>query len=1172
MLARLLENHVLPSLLFVLVLVIGSLAYLQLPRQQDPTVNLNWVGVHTVLPGASAADVEKEVTDVLEDAVDRVADIKFVTSTSRSGVSSILIRFEEVDERVLDKRVNDLRREIQNRYDELPAATEQPQIIEFTSANANPSAMVLVIGAADDENLRKQAQLVEKDLERFRDIDRIDPVGERDPELQILFEPAKLQGLKVSPSALADTVTTYFRDMAAGSIDFGEQKWLVRLSGTDNDPGYLSELPIVSIQGEVPLRSVAQVVRGREDAKQLVRYRGAPAVLLAVFKKMDSNVLEMSDAIKHYISSYNQLSGPRAGVRLLLLDDQTAVTRKALSVMEGNALLGLVLVLLTTGLFLGARMALLTSIGIPFTLAGTFWFLYVVDQTLNVVVLLGVVIALGMLVDDTVVVGEAIHRQLQRGLKPLQAVLAALQEVFAPVAASVMTTIAAFLPLMLLPGVLGKFMLVAPLVVTVALMVSLIEAFWMLPSHIVAFGNDVGRQSRSQRLRERGTRWLRIRYVRVLIGALRRPKLSLMLAAMCMVGAVLMLAAGMVRVEFFATDLARLFYVNVEMPAGTRMEKTLSTTMAVEDVVRRQLRGQELHAMAAYAGIRYTDRQPLFGDHNGQVMVSLAPRGEGGRNVDDIIDALREAVERVPGPSIVSFLRVTTGAPPTAKPVSIKVRGDDLARIRQAADRVVEILRDIPGLTDIGDDDAKGRMELALRLKPDAISRAGLDPAVVIRDIRLFTDGEVVASMRDRGEKLDVRVRARPKAPADIGSFLRHQIARDDGSSISLGQLLHHDAGRGKGNIRHYNLRRAITVEAELDKQQLDTPTAIRLIREQWQQRYAADYTDIDLDFTGEFDDIQESLDAIAMLFLFGIGLIYIILSTQFKSYVKPFIVLVTLPMAFTGVVFGLAISANPLSVYTLYGVVALAGIAVNSAIVLISAANDRVARGMTVVHATVYAARRRLIPIVITTATTMAGLFSLAVGLGGKSLMWGPLAASIVWGLGVSTLLTLFMVPLLYNGSVRGRMLELTVLPLPRALPDPRPSPFSRLAAAFRVGALTGVSKTEQYEALEEIADDPELRALYSDGVRLLAEKEYIKALHLFERVTNNPEMSNGIFHVCAAQTLVMYMRDNGEWNRILSKNVERHLAAARSLAPGDLRLPLLQRAIDELTTENTP
>jgi multidrug efflux pump subunit AcrB len=1013
MIQALLRNHVLANLAFALVLVIGLLSYLNLPRQQDPTINFNWIVITTVLPGASALDVEKKVTDPLEDAIRKVQDIKFMSSNSRSSVSSILVRFQDIDARTFDKRVNDLRREIQNQEQELPEAAEDPQILEITSANAFPTASVAVVGAADDDNLRIQARNIEKALERINGVDRVDPIGLPDPELQVLVDPAALENLGLSPGQVADTVTAFFQDIAAGDTRLGEQNWLVRLVGSSADPQHLAARPVVGAAGEVPLRAVAEVARGRAEADQLTRYQGRPAVLLAVMKQPNTNTLELVQRIKGYMAGRNALTAD-TGVELVLIDDQTTPTVNAITLMQNNALIGLFLVLLVAWVFLGSRIALFTAIGIPFILAGTFWVLAIVGETLNVMVLLGVVIVLGMLVDDAVVVVEGIYYRLRRGMDAMTAALEALREVAKPVTAAVLTTMAAFGPLMLLPGILGDFMRVVPMVVVTALAISLIEAFWMLPAHVIAARISFAKPSRVQRLRNRFTHWIQIRYVRLLVTALRHRWLTLLLVMGLLLGAVGTFAAGLVRMDFFAADTIRLFYVNVEMPPSTPLDRTLAKVQEIETKVRSQLREGEARAVVSYSGNMFTETEPRLGEHYGQILVGLNPKTPDLRSVEETIDAMRDEVLATPGPIQVSFLRLS-GGPPTAKPISIKVRGDDYQEIRAAADALRDILADMDGVKDIEDDASRGRSELVLTLDQDAVNRAGLNPLEVSRTVQLLVDGLVVADMRDAGEKLEVRVKAAHNNGSDIAALLDYRLPLPQGGSMPLAELVKATRQQGLGNIRHYNFRRAITVEADLDGAVVDTVTANAAVLAAWEQQRGR-FPNIDLDFSGELDDIQESLDSIGMLFVFGIGLMYLILGTQFRSYWQPLMILSTLFMAFTGVTYGLLLTGNPMSLYTLYGVVALAGIAVNAAIVLISAANDRLVNGMSVLHATLYAARRRVIPILITSLTTIAGLFSLATGLGGQSLIWGPVATAIVWGLAFSTALTLVVVPLLYR------------------------------------------------------------------------------------------------------------------------------------------------------------
>ena len=1011
-----LDNHVLANLFFALVLVLGMLSYLQLPRAKNPEINFNWVNVWTGFPGAAARDVEKRITEPLEHAIQRaVQDIDFVSSTSRDGLSNILVRFNRIDQATFDKRLIDLRREVQTAYsDELPDEIETPPTVyELTTSSGFPSASVVVTAHGDDENLRRHARNTKKDLERMDAIDRVMTVGLHQPELHIALYPERLEGLGITPADVADTVRAYFRDVSAGDLDTKDGQWIVRLEGTNADPGRLANLPIITADGVVELGNLARLHRATEELKELVRYRGQPAVMLSVTKTETANVLEMIDNLQAYIETRNGFT-PLTGVELFLADDQTVSTRNALRVMQTNAAIGLILVLIVTWVFLGSKIAMLTSIGIPFTLGGTFVVLNAMGMSLNNLVLLGVVIALGMLVDDAVVVVESMYKRLQDGENGLDAAIAALKEVFAPVTTSVLTTIAAFLPLVLLPGIMGEFMKVIPIVVCLALAISLLEAYWMLPAHVVVFNVNFANPSITQRKRAAFIHGIRIRYTRALLKVLRYPVRSLLCAFTIFILATLIMLSGQVRFNFFEGDPEALFYANIEMD----IDATLMETSEVLDQIERKalavVSESELRGSVAYAGQVFTETEPLFGDNVGQIMFSIAPTSSDGRDIPAIQQAIEDAVTGIPGPRRQSFMRIE-GGPPVLAPINLKVRGDELDEIKAAADLLVAFLESVPEVTDITIDFRPGNRELVLRHDGEAIKRAGLNPQAVNRSLMALVDGEIVTTFQDQGEEVRVRVLPVQRELDDIRDLLRQTIAVPGGGSTALEELVSVEHGRGQQNIRHYNFRRAISIEAEINKEAINTVEANRLILAEW-EHIREDFPNIDLDLTGELDDLYESFDNMLLLGLMGLGFIYAILGTQFRSYFQPFLIITTIPLAFTGVVFGLLVTGNPMSLFTMYGVIALIGISVNAAIVLISAANTRLENGMSLLHATVYAARRRVIPILITSATTIAGLFSLATGIAGKSLMWGPIATAIVWGLAFSSALTLFVIPLLYR------------------------------------------------------------------------------------------------------------------------------------------------------------
>jgi multidrug efflux pump subunit AcrB len=656
---------------------------------------------------------------------------------------------------------------------------------------------------------------------------------------------------------------------------------------------------------------VARIERARAPATQYSSTDGRDAISLAINKKAGSNTLELVDRLRAFIAEENAVLAA-SGLRMTLADDQTIPTREAIKVMQTNALYGVIMVLAVCWLFLGAKIGVLVSLGIPFSLLGTFALLAALGHTVNVSVLLGVVIALGLLVDDAVVIVEATYYRIERGQEALQASLDAIGEVWAPVLASVATTMAAFLPLMLLPGIVGKFMFVIPFVVTLALLISLLEAFWMMPVHIVVTNMRLDQPSRLQLWRNRFNRRIRLRYGQALAYALRRPKRFAALTLAAVVVAVGLVASGVIRIQFFAFDPIRIIYVNVDMPATATLEDTLAETQAVEQVVRSQLKGvgadAEARSVYANAGVKFTDNEPLYGDPYGQVIVSLNPAVKGARDVSATVEAMRASVAAVPGLARKSFT-VLSGGPPAGKAISVKVRGDDFARLQAAADALKEITAAIPGARDVQDDNVPGRPQLVLRLDRDALRKTGLNAAQLARQVRIAIDGEVVAFTRDEGDKTrsSGALRAcRSSRPGNLPQRSRSPCptARSPASARWSKQEIQ----PGRGFIRHYNLRRTVTVEASLDKELTDTAAANALIASGW-EKIRAEHPGVSLDFSGELEDIEESLDAMKILFLLGVGLIYLILAAQFASYWQPLMILVSVPLAFTGVAFGLALS-----------------------------------------------------------------------------------------------------------------------------------------------------------------------------------------------------------------------------------------------------------------------
>lgn len=1005
------RNHVLANLSYFMVLILGVLAYGQLPKEQAPDAPASYAAILVTMPGAGAEDVERLIVVPIERMLrSKIRDIKHVNSDAQNGLAFFSVTFNELDKPMYERRLLELRRELQTLgQSELPKSAAMPEIFE-----GNMSVdwfKILVYGPGEDENFRRQARQVKLDIQRMPGVAMVDAKGLEDPELHVVFHPERLVGLGISATALADTVSSYFKDIAAGIVKVDEREWLVRVTGTEDAAAQLAQLPVIAAKGEVKLGDLADISRTSKTVKLGARFRGQPAIAIMPMKQPGANTLALIDQLKAYIDARNRVS-VNTGVQLFLLIDQSDQIRNAIATMEDHAWSGMLLVLAVTWLLLGTRLSLLTTLAVPFSLAGVFIALQVTHQSLNLSVLLGVIIVLGMLVDDAVVVIEAVGQYLRRGLQPLAATVSALREVWLPVTTSSLTTIATFLPLMLMTGYLGNLMGVVPQVVCLALIISIVQALWILPAHAAA---TVKVHSDSP-WRDRMRLTLQRRYGHALIYVLRRPKQALLvlLAFFGLAGSAV--AFSWVKFNLLPTAPDYGFLVTLEMANGTPSAKTLATLEEIERRITPLLKPGELRASAAESGAIAKEGQHLYGHQYGDLWFSLH---QGSRDAATLIPLIKPMLNNLKG-VVAAWVEGegTALGGGVGKPINLNIKGGPGSELDAAIAELKGIVAATSGASQIRLDTVPGLSELKLRLDSLAIQRAGLAPETVSRTLQLLADGESVASFTEQGEPVGVRVRASQNGVRDIAELLRYTVARADGSNVPLSQLVTAEQRIGPASISHIDFQQVLTLQADLDKNQMDTLAANHSIQARWQQ-VKDRYPDVSVTFAGEMEAVEEGIQQLWQFFLLGLGLIFIIVGAQFQSYGLPLLVLLKIPMAFAGVILGLMLSGEAISLYTLYGAVALAGIAVNSAILMFAAAHDRLKTGMSIVHASVWAARRRLLPILITSLTTTVGLLPLALSNDQSATSWKPVATAIVWGVGFSTLFTLFMMPLLYRLAI---------------------------------------------------------------------------------------------------------------------------------------------------------
>ena len=699
-------------------------------------------------------------------------------------------------------------------------------------------------------------------------------------------------------------------------------------------------------------------------------------------------------------------------MNITLFNDSTIQIQESISILLNNAMWGIILLIVILYFFIGLRNALMTGLGIPLTFAVTFLILELTGETFNTNTLFGMVLVLGLIVDHAIVVIENSFRLQQGGLSRHEAAIKGTDQVVVPVIAATATTVAAFLPLMILPGTIGKFLRVIPFTVSVALIASTAEAILFLPSHYADWPG--GKKTRKERFYPRVKEF----YSNLLARLYRRKGLTVLLLFIFM-----FLVFGLVAMldqDLFSAEDYTYFTIDIEMPPGTPLSRTLE---AVEDFEERLV---PLNGNGEVVGI--LSSAGFSGDQGGnsesaslaQITVDLTERDEGRtRSISVIMEEIKQLCSDISGMETVNYTKAVNG-PPTSSPAAFRLFGNDYDELQEVSRGIKEKLTEYPELMNIRDNIEKGSPELKILVDPELVSIYGLTTSNVGTSLRALIDGQRVSTYFRDNEILDVVVRYSEENIDSVFDIEDLLITTPDGRQIPFSSIADIQRSDSKAGIKRLDGKREITVEAGAY-----TTENVKSINDDieafFNENYAGIYPDIEFSAGGEFSEFNDLLFQILRIFLLGVFLIYLILGTQFRSYSQPLIILLTVPFAFTGIILFLLVSGTPFSTTVLYAGVALAGIAVNDSIVLISFINELRESGMKTSEAVREAAATRLRPILLTSLTTISGLIPTALGLGGKSVVWGPMASTIIFGLIFSTMTALIFIPSLY-GLIYGR------------------------------------------------------------------------------------------------------------------------------------------------------
>ncbi len=1002
------RQPVLVNLLVILLLVAASVTYSYMTKEKFPDISLDEVWVHTSYPGVSPEEIERLVTIPIEDEVAGIDGIEDITSVSSEGYSQIEIDFESGIED-FPRKIQEVQNRV-NRVEDLPEDAETPEVQEEEWTTI--AVVASLSGEIPESTLKRLSDDLEADLLDIPGVDAVTAIGRRDREIWVEVDPARLESYEFSLADVISSLRNKNLDIPAGTLGSGREEFLVRTMGEAETLEQIERVIIRSSTegGHVYVRDVAKVIDTFEEATTEGRLNGEKTINLMVMKSKTGDTIRIVRAVKALKRDYEEGRLPD-GVTLTLTNDASVDISSNLNALYGNGAVGLVLVLIVLCVFVGLRPAILTAVGLPVAYSIAILLMQYFGITINMLSLFGLILVLGIVVDDAIIICENSCRHIEEGLSPPEAAVVGTREVTWPVIAAVSTSAAAFMPLLLMSGTLGKFFGVIPKVVTFALLASLVEALFILPSHIADFAKPIPAR-RSGRMADTWLGQLNRVYLRLLNFTLDRRYLC--------VSAVIALAAGCIAfayvfmpfVLFPARDVEE-FGVTIKMPVGTKLEET-SRVVAQLERAALELPEEEVYAVIGRIGTgQLADYDFRTGSHIGQVVLDLTDRFERQRSGLEIVNEYREAIAEIPGPAEVNFLEWREG-PPVEPAVEIHLRGDEFAVLRVIADDIKAYITGIEGTRDVTDDFEPGKREARIIVDEEKAHLLGLDMATIGSTIRFAVDGGIASSIHDRGEEIDLRVILREESRRDLENIEEMRFRNRAGALVPFQNFGRIERKPGYTNINRRDRKRAITVSANVDENVITSVEINRLLKDRYKD-LGKNYPGYAMRFWGEYAETQEQVIALAKAFGVAILLIYAILGSLFKSFAAPLVVMLAVPFSFIGVVVGFFVMGEPLGLMAIIGIIGLAGIVVNDSLILVDFIDNGREAGLERRDATLRACRLRLRPVILTSVTTIFGLLPLALGLFGLSPFLTPIAVAIVWGLTFSTFLTLLLVPGLY-------------------------------------------------------------------------------------------------------------------------------------------------------------
>ncbi len=1017
------DNPLIINLMLVLLMLLGVLSWQAMPQEMFPVVELDMARVTTVFEGASPEEVEQQVTLTIEEELDGMSDLDVMTSTSSEGLSAVTLKLKPGSS--VEQFMRDLRGKL-DQITDLPEEAEEPELTRLETRF--PVISLSLYGNAARGYLYEKADEVKRRLLQLPGIASVGIAGDREWEIWVEVDPQMLSARGVALQQLIDGVRSNLRDLPGGSLKAKEGDILLRGKGVAPDPLLLQQIVIRSNDrgGRLRLADVAEVSLRLEEAETLGRFNGDPSVNLTVTKTADASTIEVSRLVREEADRLRRELPP--SIQVGLFSDLSQYVKTRLNTVKSSGLLGLMLVLLSLYLFLNFRVALITAMGIPVSFLVAVSLIYYLGFTINMISLFAFLIALGLIVDDAIIVTENVYRHMEQGMPAGQAAQTGAREVLWPVLAATSTTVAAFLPMFAIGGTLGEFIKVIPVVVAASLVGSLWEAFAVLPSH----ASELLRVDRQQKPAGR-IDWAALlhRYVNFLRWSLRNRYFVSLISLGALAVAV---SYGATRLPFqlFGKPDIGQFFINIEAPNTYSLEDTEQLARRIEKAVFETVRQDELDTLLTNVGVTFIDFNRFrYGSNYIQLIIDLQKRAPEGlierfispvvslkfswegrreRDTESIINDVRKRLETLTGIQRLSILRPQGG--PAGADVEVGVVGEDVDRLLHHAKRLRDYLRQVPGVYDVRQDLDVGKLEYQYSLNERG-RELGLNQQQLADAVRTGFLGLEVVQVTWGDERIPVRL-IYDEDVRRSSSLENLPITLDDGRIVYLGDVADISPGRGLNTIQRRDTQRLAIVTAEVDDRETTPLQVTELIERQFGGLHKRE-PGYELLFLGEKKEAADSMQGMRHATLIALAIIFFILASLFKSLLDPLVVMFAIPFGFIGVVVGHTLFGYHLQFLSLIGFLALTGIVVNDSLILVDFAKRLRQRGWQRVDALVEAGRVRVRPILLTTATTFLGISPLIFFATGQTAFLSPMAVSLGFGLLFATALILVAVPCFY-------------------------------------------------------------------------------------------------------------------------------------------------------------